>query len=104
MSVDLGIPITARMTQTQITESVCHTYNQLDVRLVLIDEIHRVNPRTTTGAETADLIKDLTERIQATFVYAGIDVTNTPTSPASAARSSQAGPHSSSGALARTTR
>ncbi|MFE9139345.1 TniB family NTP-binding protein [Streptomyces sp. NPDC007355] len=74
----LGIPITARMTQTQITESVCYTYNQLGVRLVLIDEIHRVNPRTTTGAETADLIKDLTERIQATFVYAGIDVTDTP--------------------------
>lgn len=74
----LGIPITARMTQTQITESVCHTYDQAGVRLVLIDEIHRVNPRTTTGAETADLIKDLTERIAATFVYAGIDVTQTP--------------------------
>ncbi len=74
----LGIPVTARMTQTQITESVCHTYNQLGVRLVLVDEIHRVNPRTTTGAETADLIKDLTERIAATFVYAGIDVTQTP--------------------------
>ncbi|MFK0238999.1 TniB family NTP-binding protein [Streptomyces vinaceus] len=74
----LGIPITARMTQIQITESVCHTYNQTGIRLVLIDEIHRVNPRTTTGAETADLIKDLTERIQATFVYAGIDVTQTP--------------------------
>ncbi|MBT2448234.1 TniB family NTP-binding protein [Streptomyces sp. ISL-43] len=74
----LGIPTTARMTQTQITESACHTYNQVGVRLVLIDEIHRVNPRTTTGAETADLLKDLTERISATFVYAGIDVTNTP--------------------------
>ncbi|WP_330301194.1 TniB family NTP-binding protein [Streptomyces sp. NBC_00503] len=74
----LAIPTTTRMTQTQITESVCHTYNQTGIRLVLIDEIHRVNPRTTTGAETADLIKDLTERIQATFVYAGIDVTSTP--------------------------
>lgn len=73
----LGIPTTARI-QTQSTESVCQTYNQIGVRLVLSDEIHRVNPRTTTGAETADLIKDLTERIQATFVHAGIDVTNTP--------------------------
>lgn len=43
----------------------------------MIDEIHRLNPRTTTGAETADLLKDLTERIRATFVYAGIDVTGT---------------------------
>ncbi|WP_439678258.1 TniB family NTP-binding protein [Embleya sp. MST-111070] len=74
----LGIPFTARMTQAQITEAVCHTYNRAGVRLVLIDEIHRLNPRTTTGAETADLLKDLTERIGATFVYAGIDVTATP--------------------------
>ncbi|MFC9760009.1 TniB family NTP-binding protein [Streptomyces sp. NPDC056921] len=73
----LGIPVTARMTQAQITDAVCHTYNHAGVRLVLIDEIHRLNPRTTTGAETTDLLKDLTERIGATFVYAGIDVTDT---------------------------
>ncbi|MCX4734514.1 TniB family NTP-binding protein [Streptomyces sp. NBC_01363] len=73
----LGIPVTARMTQAQITDAVCHTYNHACVRLVLIDEIHRLNPRTTTGAETTDLLKDLTERIGATFVYAGIDVTTT---------------------------
>ncbi|MEU6911492.1 ATP-binding protein [Streptomyces coeruleorubidus] len=74
----LGIPTTTRMTQTQITDAVCHTYTQAGVQLVLIDEIHRLNPRTTTGAQTADLIKDLTERLPATFVYAGINVTNTP--------------------------
>ncbi|MFD7532778.1 TniB family NTP-binding protein [Streptomyces sp. NPDC059849] len=73
----LGVPVTTRMTQAQITDAVCHTYNQAGVRLVLIDEIHRLNPRTTTGAQTADLLKDLTERIGATFVYAGIDVTGT---------------------------
>jgi hypothetical protein len=74
----LGIPVTARMTQTQIAEAVCHTYTQAGVRLVLIDEIHRLNPRTTTGAEAAGLLKDLTERIRATFVYTGIDVASTP--------------------------
>ncbi len=74
----LGIPVTTRMTQTQITDAVCHTYTQAGVQLVLIDEIHRLNPRTTTGAQTADLIKDLTERLPATFVYAGINVTDTP--------------------------
>ncbi|WP_078939118.1 TniB family NTP-binding protein, partial [Kitasatospora aureofaciens] len=73
----LGIPVTARMTQAQLMQAVCHTYNTAGVRLVLIDEIHRLNPRTTTGAEAADLLKDLTERIGATFVYAGIDVTTT---------------------------
>ncbi|WP_374935493.1 TniB family NTP-binding protein [Streptomyces sp. SM13] len=78
----LGIPTTARMTQTQITEAVCHTYTQAGIQLVMIDEIHRLNPRTTTGAQTADLLKDLSERLPATFVYAGINVTDTPSSPA----------------------
>ncbi|WP_437032941.1 TniB family NTP-binding protein [Streptomyces sp. enrichment culture] len=74
----LGIPVTTRMTQTQITDAVCHTYTAAGVQLVLIDEIHRLNPRTTTGAQTADLLKDLTERLPATFVYAGINVTDSP--------------------------
>ncbi|MFD3908337.1 ATP-binding protein [Streptomyces sp. CB04723] len=74
----LGIPVAARMTQTQITEAVCHTYTQAGIQLVMIDEIHRLNPRTTTGAQTADLLKDLSERLPATFVYAGINVTDTP--------------------------
>ncbi|MFJ9720988.1 TniB family NTP-binding protein [Streptomyces sp. NPDC101213] len=74
----LGIPVATRMTQTQITDAVCHTYTAAGVQLVLIDEIHRLNPRTTTDAQTADLLKDLTERLPATFVYAGINVTDTP--------------------------
>ncbi|MFE1318335.1 TniB family NTP-binding protein [Kitasatospora phosalacinea] len=74
----LGIPTTTRTTQAQLLQAVTHTYNTAGVRLVLIDEIHRLNPRTTTGAEAADLLKDLTEQIGATFVYAGIDVTTTP--------------------------
>ncbi|MEV7144672.1 TniB family NTP-binding protein [Streptomyces tauricus] len=71
----LGIPVTTRMTTAQITTAVCHTYTAAGVKLVLIDEIHRLNPRTTSGAEAADWLKDLTERVAATFVYAGIDVT-----------------------------
>lgn len=40
----LGIPVTGRMTQAQITDAVCHTYNHTSVRLILIDEIHRLKP------------------------------------------------------------
>ena len=43
-----------------------------------VDDIHRLNPRTSTGADAADLLEDLTERIRATFLYTGIDVTDTP--------------------------
>ncbi|GAA2357197.1 TniB family NTP-binding protein [Streptomyces violaceusniger] len=81
----LGIPTTTRMTQTQITDAVCHTYTAAGIHLVLIDEIHRLNPRTTTGAQAAGLLKDLTERLPATFVYAGINLPDTPCSPAPAA-------------------
>ncbi|MFE2953077.1 hypothetical protein ACFXHK_39410 [Embleya sp. NPDC059267] len=53
----LGVPVTARMTQAQIVDAVCHTCCEAGVRLVAIDEIHRLNPRTTTGAEAVDLLK-----------------------------------------------
>ncbi|GAB7189033.1 hypothetical protein ATKI12_8864 [Kitasatospora sp. Ki12] len=33
--------------------------------LVLVDEIHRLNPHTTGGAEPADFLKDLSERLPA---------------------------------------
>ncbi|WP_189820437.1 ATP-binding protein [Streptomyces olivaceoviridis] len=74
----LGIPATARMSQASIVNSVCHACTAASVQLVVIDEIHRLNPRTATGAQSADLLKDLTERIGVTFVHAGIDVTATP--------------------------
>ncbi|MGQ4421150.1 TniB family NTP-binding protein [Streptomyces violaceoruber] len=71
----LGIPVAARMTTAQTTTAVCHTYTTAAVRLVLIDEIHRLNPRTTSGAEATDWLKDPHRTGTATFVYAGIDVT-----------------------------
>lgn len=49
------------------------------VYLVLTDEIHHLNARTTASAQAADLIKDLTERIHATPGYVDIDVTTTNT-------------------------
>ncbi|WP_435842983.1 hypothetical protein [Streptomyces filamentosus] len=66
------------MTQTQITDAAHHTYTQAGVQLVMIDGIRHPSPRTTTSTQTADLIKDLSERLPATFVYAGINVTGTP--------------------------
>ncbi|MBT2453028.1 ATP-binding protein [Streptomyces sp. ISL-43] len=73
----LGLPVRVRSNITDVLETVCGVLTDTRVGLVLIDEIHRLNPRTTSGAQAADLLKDLTERIGATFVYAGIDVTST---------------------------
>jgi hypothetical protein len=83
----LGIPVAARMTTAQITAAVCHTYTTAGIKLVLIDEIHRLNPRSSSGAEAADWLKDLTERIGATFVYAGMTSPPAPFSAEYAAHS-----------------
>ncbi|MEV8098863.1 ATP-binding protein [Kitasatospora sp. NPDC085879] len=50
----VGLPVGPRMTQALLTATVCSMYISLGVRLVLVDEIHRLNPRTTNGAEAAD--------------------------------------------------
>ena len=39
-----------------------------------VDEIHNVSLATRAGAEASDMLKYFSERIPATFVYAGIDV------------------------------
>jgi hypothetical protein len=41
---------------------------------VCVDELHNVSLATRAGAEVADTLKYFSERIPATFLYAGIDV------------------------------
>jgi len=62
------------MNQAEITNAVCTVLGELGCELVIVDEIHNVNLATRTGAEASDQLKYLSERIGATFVYAGIDV------------------------------
>lgn len=70
----LDLPNTSRMNHARITDIVCATLNGLGTRLVLVDDIHLLNTRTRNGAETSDQIKHLSERIPATFVYAGVAI------------------------------
>jgi hypothetical protein len=74
----LGLPVLRRMNQAQITDTVCATLGELRTQLVLVDDIHLLDTRTRSGAETSDQIKHLGERIAATFVYAGVDVHESP--------------------------
>ncbi|MFP8962588.1 TniB family NTP-binding protein [Streptomyces nanhaiensis] len=74
----LGIPVLQRMNQAAITDAVCAALCELRTQLVLVDDIHLLNTRTRAGAETSDQIKHLGERIPATFVYAGVDVHDSP--------------------------
>ena len=70
----LGLPLTSRANLTDITEAVCGVCTDARTSAVLVDEIHNMSLATRTGAEASDMLKYFSERIPATFVYAGIDI------------------------------
>ncbi|MEV1025009.1 TniB family NTP-binding protein [Streptomyces sp. NPDC050264] len=74
----LDLPLTTTMNQARITDIVCAALHQLGTRLVLVDDVHLLNTRTRNGAETSDQMKHLSERIPATFVYAGVALDSSP--------------------------
>ena len=63
-----------RSNQADVTNAVCGVLCDLRTDLVIVDEIHNLNLATRAGAEVSDQLKYFSERIPATFVYAGIDV------------------------------
>ncbi|GAA2616929.1 ATP-binding protein [Streptomyces roseoviolaceus] len=70
----LGMPVTDRLNQTQITGAVCDLLCELGTQLVLVDDVHLLDTQRRAGAETSDQLKYLGERIPATFVYSAIDI------------------------------
>ncbi len=70
----LGLPLTTRANITDVIEAVCGVLCDARAGLVLVDEIHNLQLSTRTGAEVSDTLKYFSERIPATFVYAGVDV------------------------------
>jgi hypothetical protein len=70
----LGLPTMRRANLTDIIEAVCGVCLDTRTALVAVDEIHNVSLMTRTGAEASDMLKYFSERIPATFCYAGIDV------------------------------
>ncbi|MEY9934153.1 hypothetical protein ABH926_008817 [Catenulispora sp. GP43] len=69
-----GLPIPSAFNQASITNAVCDVLGKLGTELVIVDELQNLNLATRAGAETSDQLKYLSERIPATFVYAGLDV------------------------------
>ena len=70
----LGLPLSRRSNITDITDAVCGVCADTKTSLVCVDEIHNLNIATRAGAEASDTLKYFSERIPATFVYAGINV------------------------------
>jgi hypothetical protein len=72
-----GLPTSRRSNITDIIESVCGVCLDARVTLVAVDELHNLNTASRAGAEASDTLKYFSERIPATFVYAGISLERT---------------------------
>jgi hypothetical protein len=70
----LGLPVTTRANITDVIEAVCGVMTDARTSVVSVDEIHNLSLATRNGAEVSDTLKYFSERIPATFCYAGINV------------------------------
>ena len=70
----LGLPLSRRSNITDIIEAVCGVCTDTRTSAICVDEIHNLNIATRAGAEASDTLKYFSERIPATFVFAGISV------------------------------
>lgn len=70
----LGLPVHRRSNITDLIEAVVGVCTDARTGLVLVDELHNVSLKSRTGAEVADTLKYFSERIPATFIYAGINI------------------------------
>ncbi|WP_406484871.1 TniB family NTP-binding protein [Streptomyces sp. NBC_01563] len=70
----LGLPVRARSNMTDIIEAVVGVCTDTRTGMVLVDELHNISLTSRHGAEVADTLKYFSERLAATFVYAGIDI------------------------------
>jgi len=70
----LGLPVSPHDSQHTITQSVVAVMRAVRCGLVLVDEVHRLDLRTRSGAEASDQLKYFFDSISATFVYAGLDL------------------------------
>lgn len=73
----LGLPVSRQANITSVIESVCGVCLDTKVTMVLVDELHNLNTATRAGAEASDTLKYFSERIPATFIYAGISLERT---------------------------
>jgi hypothetical protein len=67
-----GIPVPQRANITDVIESVCGICLDTCATMIIVDELLNLDTTTRPGAEASDTLKYFTERLPATFVYAGI--------------------------------
>lgn len=69
----LGLPVHRQATAQDLTEQVIGVLRDLRTSMVVIDEVHNLRTRSTSGAEAASALKGFSERLDAAFLYVGVD-------------------------------
>lgn len=67
-----GLHYRAAETQVQLQRRVIDALQRAGTTLVIIDEIHRLKGRTAGLGETIDVLRSMTQKVNAVFVLAGI--------------------------------
>ncbi|MFX4270732.1 TniB family NTP-binding protein [Propionibacteriaceae bacterium Y1685] len=70
--LDMQVP--QRLDAPSITDQVVRVLAQQKTTLVILDEVHNLRTTRSAGAEAASQLKVFTERVDAAFVYCGIDL------------------------------
>jgi hypothetical protein len=70
----LGLMVPSRVTAQELTEKVVAVMRELRTSLVIVDEVHNLQTSCQAGSEAASALKAFSERLDATFIYAGIDL------------------------------
>jgi hypothetical protein len=73
----LGLPVLQKATAQTITEQVISVLRTLGTSLVIVDEVHNLRTNRQAGTEAASSLKQFADRLDATFLYAGIDLPST---------------------------
>ncbi|MEZ2392123.1 TniB family NTP-binding protein [bacterium RCC_150] len=70
----LGLIPRSRATAQDLANQVIAVLRDLRTSLVIVDEVHNLRTSRSAGAEAASSLKGFSERLDATFIYAGIDL------------------------------
>lgn len=70
----LGLPVRTSDTLEYLLHMVSSTLTEVGTKLVVVDEIHNLHRRNPGNSESVDVLKSLSNRIPATFVYSGINI------------------------------
>jgi hypothetical protein len=73
----LGLVTPNKTTAQDLTEQIVGVMRHLGTSLVICDEIHNLRTNHQAGSEAASALKVFSERLDATFLYAGIDLLQT---------------------------